>query len=557
MTEEGAGKSVTCIVDRSILNEKTAGDLDDIMGGVFGPACGLNRGAFVLDPSDGHTYGCTDFPKSFADFAGIQGDVDIKDANAVKLQFEGGNITAAETIELIDIFSKSVYHSTANVEGDIYACNLNGLAYLDCGSRPIMPGMNGPIRSVTLAGLFVPAPWATGGVKLSLKQAAKFYTSSDFGDMVKLGLNTVLIPVPTSAFGSDASHSDEKVLSVLKDILDLVKDAGLEAIVALKATSGHAENESVLEAAAFCESHNVLAMELPSTADASATEAARKGSKTLSLFVPVKIGMLADLEVPDDNTFAALSMDHLGTVADVASSTAKDDRMKMFYHEAISCMARAPLEFTNCNRGVPVFVSGGFDLAIDDCAHKGILDSWRDYGQCGRMNETIDSGWWEHHRESFAARQLFAYERGLGWNFATWKLYGDDTTELDEPATLLALKNVVAAGLFPSLDEKHPASLACLNPPKPDFILGDETLAPSAGPPPDCGNGWWNITTGDCSYWVPPPTEPPCEVCEVCSTPTKDLGLAAAGGAVVGMVIGAMIFKIFKRQNDGYSSIPN
>ena len=47
----------TCAIDRAILNEDTVGDMDDLGLAVFAKLCGANRGAFVLDPPDGKTYG--------------------------------------------------------------------------------------------------------------------------------------------------------------------------------------------------------------------------------------------------------------------------------------------------------------------------------------------------------------------------------------------------------------------------------------------------------------------------------------------------------------------
>lgn len=46
-----------CTVDRAILNEDTVGQMDDLGLAVFAKLCGYNRGAFVLDPPDGKTYG--------------------------------------------------------------------------------------------------------------------------------------------------------------------------------------------------------------------------------------------------------------------------------------------------------------------------------------------------------------------------------------------------------------------------------------------------------------------------------------------------------------------
>jgi hypothetical protein len=196
--------------------------------------------------------------------------------------------------------------------------------------------------------------------------------------------------------------------------------------------------------------------------------------------------------------FLTLCIFNLAFPSYSASSSSQEDRSKLFYHEATACMVRSPLEYTWCFQGMPVFLSSGFDLSIDDCILQG-KSTFKDYGQCDRFEETLESGWWMRHRTSYAARQLFAAERGLGWSFATWKLYTNDNVGvLDEPAKLLSLQDVVKAGLFPSLDKKIPAHLACLNPPENDFILGDETLSPTMGPPPDCGNGWWNYTTEKC-----------------------------------------------------------
>jgi hypothetical protein len=353
----------------------------------------------------------------------------------------------------------------------------------------------------------------------------------------------------------------------------------------------------------------------------------------LKLFLPVTVGDLPHWTVPNDgdcNVFASLSLDHTSTVADVASSSAEMDREKLFYHEAVSCMARSPLEFATCRRNIPgIFVSSGFDLAIDDChfhdanhALKSEYYKWSDYGQCNksRFDATTHSPWWHRHRTSLAARQLFAYERGgLGWSFSAWKLYGDydaaadgdtnDDSVIDMPAKLLALNNVAAAGLFPSLTKNRSnggilAADTCLNPPVADFGLGDDTIAPTPAPPPDCGNGWWNATIRDCSYWIPPPptdaptpcpsssyAEPIVQECNVTAileahansnnastaataeraaafissnsnstNSNTPLYLAAGAGALVAILLNALVNKVFGRNRNraaGYSEIPS
>lgn len=486
---------------------------------------------------------------------------------------------------MIEVFTQTVYRSTPSVDKDLFACNLNGLATLNCqgvGVRPEVLSPNGvPIRSVTLAGVFAPASWATGGKTLSPTKAAAMYLPSDFTDMAKLGLNTVLIPITLDIFAENTSH--HKTLDALTTILDMASSANLQVILALSGDpNSNAQNDAVRQATMYASSHKdvVLGVQLPGSTDNAMLEAARTVSATMPLFLPVNLGQLQDLQVPDEYTFAALDVGHTSTVADIASSSSLNDRMKLFYHEGISCMTRSPIDFSACYRQVPVFVSSGFDLAIDDCVFQGFSDKWNDYGQCDRFDETIGSPWWHRHRQSFAARQLFAYETGLGWNFGTYKILDgnddDSSTLITKPEQLLALKNVAAAGLFPSLSEDYPAQFACLNGPEPDFLLGDATLEPTPAPPPDCYPGWWNASIDDCTYWVPPATEPPvpcpvcdedlstpepCPVCEDCPTvdvtSSRSLAAAAGGGTVVGLVIGAWIAQMFKRRREGYTAIPN
>jgi len=51
------GKTLTCSIDKNILNKGTLADMNDIALSFFASLCGKNRGAFVLNPPDGHTYG--------------------------------------------------------------------------------------------------------------------------------------------------------------------------------------------------------------------------------------------------------------------------------------------------------------------------------------------------------------------------------------------------------------------------------------------------------------------------------------------------------------------
>jgi hypothetical protein len=47
----------SCHIDSDILNAENIHKMGDIALSFFASACGKNRGAFVLDPPDGQTYG--------------------------------------------------------------------------------------------------------------------------------------------------------------------------------------------------------------------------------------------------------------------------------------------------------------------------------------------------------------------------------------------------------------------------------------------------------------------------------------------------------------------
>ena len=217
--------------------------------------------------------------------------------------------------------------------------------------------------------------------------------------------------------------------------------------------------------------------------------------------------------------------------------------------ESITCIDRSPIEWLDCFKNMPVYVTSGFDLAIDDCINQD-SDDFTDYGQCDRFDETTNSGWWDRHRLSLASRQMFVYSQGLGWSFSAWKLYEDDTdSSIKAPANLLCLRDVAAAGLMPELSSTSNSlelGLACLNGPQADFVMGDETYAPTAAPH-DCGNGWWNATTLQCDYWIPPPPAPK-------PTDYPSLLKGAAGGAIVALLVSWFMNK--RRSGNPYEALP-
>jgi hypothetical protein len=233
------------------------------------------------------------------------------------------------------------------------------------------------------------------------------------------------------------------------------------------------------------------------------------------------------------------------------------------YIHVVRSMDRSPIEWLECYRGMPVYVTG-FDLSVDDC-HLADDVNFMDYGQCDRFNETIHSGWWERHRASLASRQLFAYSLGLGWSFSAWKLYGDDegddrrvggSTMIDSPSRLLCLRDVVEAGLMPSSLVDANDGAACLNGPRDDFAMGDMTFSPTGSPPPDCGYGWWNTTTSQCDYWIPPPPTPAPTI----PTPPVDyttMAMGAAGGAFATLALSWATRKMTGGgRTGGYSPLP-
>jgi hypothetical protein len=293
--------------------------------------------------------------------------------------------------------------------------------------------------------------------------------------------------------------------------------------------------------------------------------------------IPTTEPDLPFLTVADPNIMAAFDRGHTTSVADIASSESADDRNKLYYHEMMACLSRSAIEYSACYRGVPAYVFKGFNLAIDDCIDKDSVD-FVDYGQCGRFNETVDSNWWHAHRKSFAERQLASFETGAGWTFDAWKLYKEDhktVDVIDTPAKLWTLKNVAAAGLLPSLTDASPGQLGCLDPPINDIVLGDDTLAPTAGPPPACKEGgWWSPEKGKCEYWIPPtpcPTSAPfpecdagaywspdsqeCEYCPKALTAGAQVR-AATGGAVAAIILGAIAVKLLGRRRGGYTEVP-
>jgi hypothetical protein len=372
--------SPKCILDPTVINGDSIGNLSDIGLSFFADLCGRNRGVMVL-PNDPDTYGCTEFPVDYAARAGLLASdqkknitPSITDANAIPQRFANGTITAVETVQLLDYFVQNVYTSSPKVDEDPYACNAGGLAMLsDCPSTNdaadttatnSVPLPTLPIRAATLAGLFTDTtPWATNGRRLTIHEAREFYAPVDFTDMKQVGLNTVQIPVPLDIFmgldqkqpaprdrDHDHPHNRHRLdavtttttrpspwLDLLTDVIGMAATAELQVILVL-VENGPPDDVLVATAAKYAVDQQVLGLTVPRS---NAVTAARSAAgPTLNLLVPVLQDDLKHLAERhyDKNVFAALDLGHTGTVADVASSTSADDRMKLFYHESLACV---------------------------------------------------------------------------------------------------------------------------------------------------------------------------------------------------------------------------
>ena len=265
-----------------------------------------------------------------AELAGIHEsfppDVVIDNANAIKEQYVGGNTTATETVALLEFLVEHVYKSSSNLASSPYACEFNGLAKLECpAAKARSPRTDGlPIRAASMAGVFTPAEWATGGKPLSLKQAASFYTLTDFQDMKKIGLNTVQLTVPTAAFIQGDEFGVE-VMEVLKGILQDVETAGLQIIINMVATGD--ELDAVVSAAKYVSKEPVvLALGLPKEMMISMStveESIRAVSPELPLFVPLNEGDLTKVAdsgfAADPNVYGSLEISHSVSVADIGT----------------------------------------------------------------------------------------------------------------------------------------------------------------------------------------------------------------------------------------------
>eukprot|EP01064_Diplonema_japonicum_P027115 TRINITY_DN388_c5_g1_i1.p1 TRINITY_DN388_c5_g1~~TRINITY_DN388_c5_g1_i1.p1 ORF type:complete len:636 (+),score=137.71 TRINITY_DN388_c5_g1_i1:65-1972(+) len=139
------------------------------------------------------------------------------------------------------------------------------------------------------------------------------------------------------------------------------------------------------------------------------------------------------------NVFMDTHLYHAFNIADVASDSEACDRQKITITENIACQYDGLLTFKSCT-SLPVFV-GEWSLAIDNCM--GMLNgspstakarnNWN-AGQCrpNDLKNRLDSLWWDVHYQNFATKQIFTYEKQLGWSFWCYKV---DTMAQQDPSS--------------------------------------------------------------------------------------------------------------------------
>eukprot|EP00457_Paulinella_chromatophora_P003750 gb/GEZN01003758.1/.p1 GENE.gb/GEZN01003758.1/~~gb/GEZN01003758.1/.p1 ORF type:complete len:598 (-),score=96.03 gb/GEZN01003758.1/:275-2068(-) len=489
----------------------------DEIGNLFASACGRNRGVFVVNPPDGHTYGCANFPPAWG----------VKDANGIKLVND-----SAEAVSILNKFVVAAYDSTPSYirAKDPSACDMEALTALTCGKEnpwktaPWAKKLGDqPIRAVNLGGLFVLERWITPnllewGPTTSITDQLSFsencaahdmcdvihahwdswYKPEDFQKMKELGLNSIRLTVGYwyfSAISKVPSHPyilpEAKLTDVghpITKIISYAQDAGLQVILHLSPVKLPTQAASVSTAATVASSGalagyvsmlqkkhgltNVMALEIGSelihpAADERLITKSVEAIRSVDEHLPVLIYETSTLPEGQKNVFIGTKVYHGTNVADIASDTAKDDRQKMYAHEKIACGFKAPLHFTTCTRKATMVSE--FSLAIDNCLAYVDAD-FGDYGQCSNIEERAQSPWWSRHYYSFAMRQLVTYERELGWAFNTYKM-GDIAEK--SPKTSVALwsfRKAVEKGYI-NLAELNVD--ACAHYPADDWVAGD------------------------------------------------------------------------------------
>ena len=116
-----ASAELQCRLDPKVNADTFAAYVDNHeIGFLCESACGRNRGIFVVEPADGHTYNCAKFPEAW----------NVTDANGMQ-KFDD----AQHAVEVVDKFIQSVFGSSPEYKRktDPGSCDFEALSAYVCG----------------------------------------------------------------------------------------------------------------------------------------------------------------------------------------------------------------------------------------------------------------------------------------------------------------------------------------------------------------------------------------------------------------------------------------
>eukprot|EP00823_Brevimastigomonas_motovehiculus_P004881 TRINITY_DN3344_c0_g1_i1.p1 TRINITY_DN3344_c0_g1~~TRINITY_DN3344_c0_g1_i1.p1 ORF type:complete len:664 (-),score=132.58 TRINITY_DN3344_c0_g1_i1:120-2111(-) len=193
----------------------------------------------------------------------------------------------------------------------------------------------------------------------------------------------------------------------------------------------------------------------------------RAVNSTLSIFISDAFRhdewnwLLTSTDFDWSNIYMDTHLYHAFNPSDIASSTDRCDVVKQVAHENIACGYGGLLRYKTCT-SLPT-VTGEWSLAIDDCMGKirgstTTATQFQDFGQCLNL-ASRNTQWWTDHVLSFAKRQMFTFERELGWFFWTYKLGAG--AEKDPSSAYWSYVEAVTKGYFPADLTSADISHAC------------------------------------------------------------------------------------------------
>jgi hypothetical protein len=119
----------------SLVNPDTYLSYRDEIPQIWGYSCGRNRGVFVSNPPDGHTYSCAKFPPqwfgSFTIFFFLLLSFFSRGIKNVEQMNNFSSYTPEQGVNALDQFIRAVYSSS--IDKDIGACDFESLSEFVCG----------------------------------------------------------------------------------------------------------------------------------------------------------------------------------------------------------------------------------------------------------------------------------------------------------------------------------------------------------------------------------------------------------------------------------------